>query len=69
MRAASIAETALGVPVCPLCHTCDQVVTPESLAAGATWACTTCGQSWSAERLETVAAYAQYAAARGARLS
>ena len=64
MTAASIAETAVRLPVCPLCHTCAQAVTPESLAAGATWVCTTCGQSWSAERLETVAAYAQYAATR-----
>jgi transcription elongation factor Elf1 len=50
-------------PLCPLCHTLDQTVTADSLAAGATWACTTCGQHWSAERLETVEAYAIYAAA------
>jgi ribosomal protein L37AE/L43A len=64
MRAAAIAENAVRLPVCPLCHTRDQAVTPELLAAGATWTCTTCGQSWSAERLDTVAAYAQYTAAR-----
>ena len=34
MRAASIAENALRLPVCPLCHTRDQAVTSESLAGG-----------------------------------
>lgn len=47
---------------CPLCHTAGRTVTPESLAGGARWACTTCGQTWSARRLEAAAAYAQYAA-------
>lgn len=50
-------------PVCPLCHTRDVQITAESLAAGDTWVCTTCGQRWSAARLETVAAYAEYTAA------
>jgi hypothetical protein len=50
-------------PDCPLCHTRDGTVTPESLAAGATWRCTRCGQRWSAARLETAAVYARYAAA------
>lgn len=49
---------------CPLCHTIDQKVTSESLRAGASWACTRCGQTWDAQRLETAAAYAQFAAAR-----
>ena len=57
------AEPTLLAPVCPLCHRRDETVTPESLAAGATWACTTCGQRWSAARLGTAAAYAEYAAA------
>jgi hypothetical protein len=48
---------------CPLCHTLDHTVSPDSLRAGATWGCTRCGQIWSATRLETVAEYAQYAAA------
>ena len=56
-------ETARLAPVCALCHTLDPTVSPESLAAGATWACTKCGQTWSAARLETAAAYARYAAA------
>jgi predicted Zn finger-like uncharacterized protein len=48
---------------CPLCHTADRTLTPESLAAGATWRCTRCGQTWSAKRLETVAAYVRFDAA------
>ena len=64
MTATSVAEGGVRLPLCPLCHTRDEVLTPESLAAGATWVCTKCGQTWSAVRLETVAAYAQYAAAR-----
>ena len=56
-------EPEFGVPVCPLCHTRDQQLTPEALAAGGRWACTTCGQTWTAARLETAAAYASYAAA------
>jgi ribosomal protein L37AE/L43A len=50
------------LPACPLCHTLGQGITSESLAAGETWTCTTCGQVWSAARLETAAAYARYAA-------
>jgi len=61
--AARLQDTALPPPSCPLCHTLDHTVTSESIAAGATWACITCGQVWSASRLQTAAAYAQYAAA------
>jgi hypothetical protein len=49
-------------PVCALCHTLDRMISADSLAAGATWACSRCGQTWSADRLETAAAYARYAA-------
>lgn len=52
------------IPICPLCHTRDATVTPETLVAGASWLCAVCGQRWSAARLETAAAYARYAAAR-----
>ncbi|MCA1585577.1 MAG: hypothetical protein LC791_12705 [Acidobacteria bacterium] len=52
-------------PTCPLCHTLDRTVTADSLRIGATWACTRCGQTWSAARLETVAVYARYTVARG----
>ena len=45
-----------------MCHTVDRTVTSESLATGATWVCTTCGQRWGATRLATVAAYAEYVA-------
>ena len=48
---------------CPLCHTLDHTVTADSLRAGAEWACTRCGQTWSAARLETAAAYARYQSA------
>jgi hypothetical protein len=48
------------VPTCPLCHTPNHTVTQESLQTGATWACTVCGQAWSAGRLQAVAGYAQY---------
>ena len=57
-------DTSSLAPVCALCHTLDRTISAESLAAGATWACTRCGQTWSAARLETAAAYAQYTAAR-----
>jgi predicted Zn finger-like uncharacterized protein len=50
--------------MCPLCHTIDKTVTHDSLEAGATWKCTRCGQTWSAERLETLAAYVRFDAAR-----
>jgi hypothetical protein len=48
---------------CPLCHTLDHTVIPESLLAGTGWACARCGQKWTAARLETAAAYQRYVAA------
>jgi len=48
-------------PTCPLCHTLDHTITNADLAAGAAWRCARCGQTWSAERLATAAAYARYA--------
>lgn len=50
------------LPECPLCHTVTGSVTSDSLRAGATWACTRCGQIWSATRLDAVAAYSAYVA-------
>jgi transposase-like protein len=50
-------------PTCPLCHTLDHTVTSDSLRGGAEWACTRCGQTWSAARLATAAAYELYEAA------
>jgi hypothetical protein len=40
----------------------DVTVTLETLATGAGWHCTMCGQRWDADRLATVASYAQYVA-------
>jgi hypothetical protein len=51
---------------CPLCHTVDTTLSSESFAAGIAATCPRCGQIWTAKRLETVAAYATYAAARTA---
>ena len=59
-------ETARSVEVtatCPLCHTVDRTVTPDSLASGATWKCARCGQTWSGEGLERRAAYDRFDAA------
>jgi hypothetical protein len=47
------------MPICPLCHTFDQTVTPALLAAGASWQCVTCGQRWNAARLKTVEKHAR----------
>lgn len=47
---------------CPSCHTSDASLTNERLQAGVSWLCVRCGQRWDARRLETVAAYAAWAA-------
>jgi len=49
---------------CPLCHTAAPALTDAALTAGADWRCAVCHQMWNAQRLATVAAYAQYCAAR-----
>ena len=56
-RSAEVAAT------CPLCHTVDRTVTADSLASGATWKCARCGQTWSGEGLERMAAYVRFDAA------
>lgn len=48
------------VAACPLCHTTSARLSDAGFAAGGHWRCTTCGQSWTAERLATVAAYADW---------
>jgi transposase-like protein len=53
-------RVAVDSPTCPLCHTREATVTRETLDAGARWACATCGQVWSARRLDAVASYARY---------
>lgn len=55
-------------PTCPMCHTVDESITIEALGTGGTWKCTRCGQTWSAQRLEAVAAYARFEAAHRGRL-
>jgi ribosomal protein L37AE/L43A len=60
--AATLTRETLLSPICPLCHTLDHTVTADSLGAGAYWACTRCGQTWSAARLARAAAYAEYEA-------
>lgn len=47
-------------PTCPLCHT-PGPLSREALQAGGYWACARCGQTWTGERLETVAAYIRFA--------
>jgi predicted Zn finger-like uncharacterized protein len=49
--------------VCPMCHT-SASVTQSAIQAGGDWRCVRCAQHWDAERLATVAAYAEWAADR-----
>jgi ribosomal protein L37AE/L43A len=49
---------------CPLCHTASARLADAAFAAGGYWRCTTCGQSWTAQRLATVAAYTAWVASR-----
>jgi transposase-like protein len=48
---------------CPLCHTA-AALSAHAVAAGEHWRCVTCGQTWTAHRLETVAAYEAWVANR-----
>jgi predicted CXXCH cytochrome family protein len=48
---------------CPLCHTAHASVSAASLQTGESWTCLRCGQTWTAARLKTVAAYERYVAA------
>ena len=50
---------------CPLCHTIAPPTTGEALAGGLGWNCPRCHQSWTAVRLNTVAAYVDYCVKRG----
>jgi predicted Zn finger-like uncharacterized protein len=56
----------LSFAACPLCHTASARLSDQAFAAGGHWRCTTCGQSWTAQRLATVAAYAAWVAGRTA---
>ena len=64
MTPTQTAQISGEAPTCPLCHTVDQMVTPDSPRRGAAWTCTRCGQTWSPTRLETVAAYVRFIAAQ-----
>jgi len=46
---------------CPLCHTPRLTGGPDGPKVGPAWVCARCGQTWSAARIETVAAYLRYA--------
>jgi transposase-like protein len=60
-------EIAVLPATCPLCHTVHESVTSALLQTGASWTCERCGQTWTTARLQTVAAYERYVAARAAR--
>jgi hypothetical protein len=62
MTAGPTQQTGESSPECPMCHTASGSLTAQSLRAGGAWACARCGQEWTAERLDTVAAYARFAA-------
>lgn len=54
---------SLRLVTCPSCHTTHASLTQQALDAGGEWRCVRCGQNWDARRLQTVAAYAIWAAA------
>jgi ribosomal protein L37AE/L43A len=56
----AIAPELLGFATCPSCRTTDATMTNEALGKGVDWQCARCGQNWSATRLATVAAYANW---------
>ena len=55
---------SLPFPKCPLCHHASGTLSDQAPAAGGHWRCVTCGQSWSTQRLATVAAYEAWAVNR-----
>lgn len=62
----ALEATAMAAVICPLCHTVAPATTGEALAAKGEWRCPQCTQNWTAVRLATVAAYADYCAKRSA---
>lgn len=46
--------------VCPLYRTVADFTTTADVAAGASWRCVRCGQSWTASRITAVMPYARY---------
>lgn len=53
-------QERLGFATCPSCRTTDAAMTYDALGKGADWQCARCGQKWSARRMATVAAYAEW---------
>jgi transcription elongation factor Elf1 len=64
MMMTSVLDRPTGLLTCPLCHRAFGAFVEETLAAGGGCQCGTCGQRWTATRLKTVAAYAQWVVAR-----
>jgi hypothetical protein len=62
---AAAAQAAFDGLTCPLCHTVHHAASSVAVRAGEFWLCTRCGQLWTERRLETVAAYGRFVAARG----
>ena len=63
MTLSSVAATThelLGFATCPSCRTTDATMTNDTDGKGADWRCARCGETWSAGRLATVAAYAAW---------
>ena len=58
-RARGLPGQLVGRVACPLCHTAIS-----SASSRYAWQCRRCGQHWTALRLETVASYAAWTAAR-----
>ena len=54
----------LQTATCPLCHTDEAETTDHALTCDERWRCARCGQRWSARRIATVAAYAEWAPQR-----
>jgi hypothetical protein len=50
--------------ICLSCHTADATMTNDAVSRGGYWKCARCGQTWSAVRLATAAAYERWAVAR-----
>jgi transposase-like protein len=62
----ALEATAMASVSCPLCHTVAPAMTGVALAANGEWRCPQCQQNWTANRLATVAGYADYCAKRSA---
>ena len=60
---AQTARISVQSPTCPLCHTLHLTGALDSPRTNTAWTCTKCGQTWTPERLETVASYERYVAA------